>query len=275
MKEQNKHSYLKNKIFRSSALFITLALLMAACSPAVTEPTLDIQATLAHNVAGTLTAAAPTPIAVVLPTNTLAPTPIAVVLPTNTLAPSPTAVFSGLPAQVNVLNLIMRSGPSKLFERINAFPQGTQVTIMGKISNAEWVQVKDPQGGTGWMLTQFLSQVDLSGVPNIDVLTSLTISGNVVDTAGQGVDGIGITVIQANGSSQLRADTYSLSDGSFVVYLPDSSQGNWNVGTAGIKCTSRIMDANCNATGSVITPTYNITLPQTVTLTFIYDPTQP
>jgi len=266
MKDQNKHSFLINNILKRSAFFITVALLIAACSPAITEPTLDIQATLAHNVSGTLTAAAPNP-TVQLPT--------AASIPTNTQAPPPTAVYKGLPAQVNVQNIIMRSGPSTLFDKITSFPQGTQVTIMGKISNDEWVQVKDPQGGSGWMSAQFLSQVDLSGVPILAVPGSMTVTGNAKDTNNIGVDGLDVAVYQGNGADQRRTDTYTQQDGSFTVYLPGTSQGTWYVETVGTKCTSRVMDANCNKTGSITNPVLSITLPQTVTLTFIYDPNQP
>jgi hypothetical protein len=260
------NSYINYKAIKPILILILIVLSMAACSPVSTQPTLDIQGTLAANVAGTLTASAPTPAIMQIPS---------LPIPTITQAPQPTAIYGGLPALVNVLNIVMRSGPSTLFDRITTFPQGTQITIMGKISNNEWVMVKDPQAGLGWMSAQFLSPVDLSGVPIVNVPASYTITGNVLDMLDQGVDGIGLAVFQGNGADQRRADTYSALDGSFVVYLPDTSQGVWNVGTAGIKCTSRVMDANCNATGSIITPTYSIALPQTVSLLFNYDPAKP
>ncbi len=255
-----------NKILKPSILFITIALLIAGCSPTVAQPTLDIQSTLGANVAGTLTASAPT-------ATLIQPTSLPV--PTNTPPPAPTIVYNGLPAQVNVLNIIMRSGPSTLFDKITSFTQGTQLTIMGKISNNEWVMVNNPQGGFGWMSAQFLSQVDLSGVPVVPVPSSITITGNAMDTNNIGVDDLDVAVIQGNGTDQRRTDTYTQQDGSFTVYLPDTSQGNWYVEVVGTNCTSRIMDANCNKTGSITNPVLIIPLPQTVSITFIYDPNQP
>jgi len=254
------------RAFRLVTILITIAILMSACSPVVTEPTLDIQATLAANVSGTLTAAAP------IPTHQL---PTLAPFPTYTQSPQPTASYSGLPALVNVTSIILRSGPSTLFEKITTFPQGTEVTIMGKISNAEWVWVITPKASAGWMSAQFLSQVDLSGVPVVFVPSSITIIGNAMDTNNIGVDGLDVAVFQGNGADQRRTDTYTELDGSFTVYLPESSQGTWYVETVGTKCTSRIMDANCNHTGSITNPAFTVSLPQTVNITFIYDPNQP
>lgn len=266
MKDTNITTSKTGKIIKPSVLIMVFTLLVAACSPSVQGPTLDIQATLAAKVSGTLTAAAPVP--------SIQPTTIAPI-PTVTQSLQPTASFSGLQAVVGVTSIILRSGPSTLFDKITTFPEGTEVTIMGKIPNAEWVWVVTPKASSGWMSTQFLNPLDLTGVPNMDVPSSFTIKGNVLDMDAQGVDGIDVVVFQGDGSSQKRTDTYTASDGSFTVYLPDTSQGVWNVGTAGIKCTSRVMDAFCKTTGSIITPTFGITLPQTVPLLFNYDPNTP
>jgi hypothetical protein len=227
---------------------------------------LDIQATLSNKVSGTLTAAASTSTSQ-LPT--LAP------FPTYTQSLTPTVSYSGLPASVNVTSIVLRNGPSILFEKITTFPEGTQVTIMGRVPNAEWVWVITPKASSGWMASQFLSSHDLTGVPIIDVPSSITITGNVVDTSDLGVDGVDVAIFQGNGADRRRTDTYSGSDGSFTVYLPDTSQGVWNVEPVGIKCTSRIMDASCKSTGSITNPGFTVSLPQTIIISFIYDPNQP
>lgn len=265
MKDKNNNISISINNFRPLVLLI-IAAFVSACSPAVKEPTLDIQATLGANVSGTLTAAAPS--------DTEAQ-PTTLPIPTNTRTLSPTANYSGLPAQVNVLNIIMRNGPSTLFDKITTYPQGTQVTIMGKISINEWVWVEDPQGGSGWMSVQFLSPVDLSGVPSVAIPGSMTITGSAIDTNNIGVDDLDVAVIQGNGADQRRTDTYTEQDGKFTVYLPISSQGTWVVEIVGTKCTSRVMDTSCNHTGSITNPVLSINLPQTIKLTFIYDPTKP
>lgn len=249
-----------------AALLIAIVLLMSACSPAIAQPTLDIQATLAQKVSGTLTAAAPSS-TTALPT--LAP------FLTKTQSLTPTVSYNGLPASVNVSSIVLRSGPSTLYERIASFPEATQVTIMGRIPNSEWVWVNTPEGSSGWMAAQFLSPEDITGVPIIDVPSSITISGNAIDTSALGVDGINVAVFQGNGAERRRTDTYTGSDGSFTVYLPDTSQGVWNVEAVGIKCTSRVMDASCKSTGSITNPGFTVSLPQTITISFIYDPNQP
>jgi hypothetical protein len=125
------------------------------------------------------------------------------------------------------------------------------------------------------MSAQFLSQVDLAGVPSVAIPGSMTITGSALDTSNLGVDGIDVAVFQGNGADRLRTDSYTGSDGSFTVYLPDTSQGIWYVEAVGIKCTSRVMDVSCKSTGSITTPGFKITLPQTVMITFIYDPSKP
>lgn len=246
-------------------LILSFSLMLAACSASEPQPTLDLQGTLAAKVSGTLTAA-PT-----IDTQSTAITPI----PILTQTPFPTASFNGLPGLVNVASIVMRSGPSTLFDRITTYPQGSQVTVMGKTLNNEWVWVTTTEASQGWMSAQFLEITDLASVPVLEVGSSMTISGDAVDTNNAGVDGVNIAVFQGNGADRRRTDTYTGIDGSFTVYLPDTSQGIWNVEAVGIKCSSRVMDAFCKSTGSITNNGFSISLPQSISITFIYDPTKP
>ena len=254
---------LKKKLF--IPFILCFSFILGACSGSELQPKLDLQGTLAAKVSGTLTAA-PT-----INAQSTAITPI----PIQTQTPVPTASFNGLPGLVNVANIVMRSGPSTLFDRITTFPQGTQVTVLGRTLNDEWVWVTTTEASQGWMSAQFLEITNLASVPILEVGSSVTISGNAIDTDNNGLDGVNIAVFQGNGADRRRTDTYTGLDGSFTVYLPDTSQGIWNVEAVGIKCSSRVMDAFCKSSGSITNPGFLISLPQSISITFIYDPTKP
>jgi|GEM_PF-4121807 len=137
------------------AIRINITLPMAACSPPITQPIMDIQATLALKGAGIPAAEAPSV------TN---PIPSFTSFSTSTEFHSPTVSYNSLPALVNVFKINLRSGSCTQFDRISTFPEGNEVNIIERIPNSEWFQVISPIKFPGWMVSHFPCPVDLKDV---------------------------------------------------------------------------------------------------------------
>jgi serine/threonine protein kinase len=88
--------------------------------------------------------------------------------PTATrLSPSATVTIIMPPAVVaSATGLSLRAGPDERTERLNNYRQGTELKVLGKDEDQEWLQVQTPDGRMGWMKREFLLvYVDLSTVP--------------------------------------------------------------------------------------------------------------
>ena len=258
-------------------IIVAVILLVLACSVGRTREQPDIEATMAAGVAATQeVAASATPVPTLPPVPTQTPTPVPpTVPPTAPASPSPTLALTTVQAKVEVTSIVLRAGPSTLHSKLALYSQGTSVTVLGKAMGDDWVLVETPDGKTGWMSIVFLSEFDVRDIPVSPPTESLVISGRVVDTSDAPIDRINVAVWQDTTSSQSRTDANSGQDGTFYAYLPEGSQGDWNVGVVGIGCTSRIVDADCKYMGSFIPPTVTIQVPQTEPVTFVYDPTRP
>ena len=68
-----------------------------------------------------------------------------------------------------------------------------------------------------------------------------------------------------------RIDTVSEADGHFYAYVPVNSYTSWRVSIVGVRCGSRIADANCYVSNYfAIKENTDIVLPQLDPLEFIY-----
>ncbi len=61
------------------------------------------------------------------------------------------AAQAGAIATVNTGRLNVRTGPSTSFAIITSLPNRTQVTLVGRTSSNNWVQVRIPDGRVGWV----------------------------------------------------------------------------------------------------------------------------
>ena len=189
-------------------------------------------------------------------TPTSPPSPI---LPEPTNTPTPTYTptpHSGLilppipgdeiPALVSVEMLNLRSGPSTLFNIVDTYPEGTEITVRGKALGDEWVRVSTQNEETGWMLAIFLDlPVPIENIPIETDIQALIVYGKVVETTGYPIDGINLAISNPSVEEDIRTDAHSNNLGDFYAYLPPESNGVWQVSIVGINCESIVMDEDC------------------------------
>ena len=88
-------------------------------------------------------------------------TPTAVFTPTPTPSPTPPAI-----ARVTSASLNLRNGPGSQFSVIQEFPNGSELIILGKSQNDDWLNVRSQDNAEGWMATSYLGfDVDLDAIP--------------------------------------------------------------------------------------------------------------
>jgi hypothetical protein len=245
--------------------FVLLILLIAgqasACSPSQTAvPT--------EAVAATDTPEPPKP------TSTATAIP-----PTNTPQPTYTATFTATPhpvgtmnAQISSENLNLRAGPSTIYVILASYPKDTSLVVLGKAVGDEWVEVEMPDGKTGWMSVDLLVlDGEVAYLPIVDVPEGYLVTGQVIDSDAQPVDGADVAVLQRLSNTTLRSDSITNPEGYFYVYLPKQSIGYWEVQVVGIGCSSRIVDDNCNLKGYfVYTYRQLIQIPPISPMVFLY-----
>jgi hypothetical protein len=134
-----------------------------------------------------------------------------------------------------------------------AYPEDTAVVVLGKAPGDEWVFVQLSDGDTGWMSVQLLDlDGDVAYLPVEEVTDSQVISGRVIDSSAEPVNGVNIAVLKRLVDTTLRTDAYSGEDGTFYAYIPLDSTGNWEAQIVGVKCDSRIVDDSCNIDGYIV-----------------------
>ncbi len=226
-----------------------------------------------------LTPAEPTPMvyptlaAAVCPTEiplpTMEPT---IALPTSTPAPTATpAPVSMVSAAVKLDNFSLRSGPSRLFERIEQYTSGDVVNIFGREATNTWMLVTTEDYRTGWMRKDGLDvQGDTLLLPIYNVENAHLLRGHVYLADQTPAYGVGLHLSPAadvNGSRYDEAETNA--SGEWVFYIPLSEKGEWVVGPNSVTC------ANTNAavpTGPESCEIIgNMPFAQTVTLPYTTD----
>ncbi|MBA4386282.1 MAG: hypothetical protein C0410_16230, partial [Anaerolinea sp.] len=110
---------------------------------------------------GLLVSSTPTPI--FIPTNTMAAFPTEAVVATEiplptaippTATPEPTATpaqVAMISAEVTMDNYSLRTGPGRLFERVDTYTVGTVVSLLGREITNNWVLVQTNDSFSGWM----------------------------------------------------------------------------------------------------------------------------
>ncbi len=240
-------------------LCIPVLLILSACSlpNRIEEP----DAAIAEEVLEEIDVDCPPTAAPIIP---VCPTPIVIETPE---APLRTAfVSSG--------NLALRAGPSVAHPALGRFPMGAKVKILGKAPGESWVAVSVPGGQLGWMYAQYLG-IELSDpleqVAEIEPAQSKMIEGRVVDDSDKPIGNIGVSV--ALGGLVDYPD-FSDADGRFVVFVPDSQTGPWEVSIQGVGCLSRLVDEDCQLVNHVLrNPRQIYDWGQSNPLLFVYEAT--
>ena len=59
----------------------------------------------------------------------------------------------------------MRSGPGTVYDVVKSYAKGTEIAVVGKNPQGDWLQVKAPDGKRGWMAARLLTvNKNLAGV---------------------------------------------------------------------------------------------------------------
>ncbi len=195
---------------------------------------------------------------------------------TPTIMPSPIPPTATVPADIQAVvkpdGLNMREGPSPLHPIVATYKKGDTLTIVSRAKGNQWVRVLSNAGKTGWMYTPHLSfTVDINSAPIEEIEDSFNVKGMIADSNGQPIEGVSIALLPINGNQAFRIDTVSGDDGHFYAYVPVNSYTSWRVSIVGVRCGSRIADANCYVSNYfAIKENTDIVLPQLDPLEFVY-----
>lgn len=253
-------------------LFLFLLVYLTACTPECPPPSAeDIQ-----------TAIAQTEAAAVLPATGTPGSSIPTLTPPETSPPqaSITPTFAGpLSGRVSSTFLNLRSGPSTLHTWLGTFPEGTEISATGRISENEWVRVEleNAEGDiiTGWMAVAYLElDDDIEKLPIIYFPDSQRIQGRVETTAGELVNGVRISVIYRSAVEDLFHESISSTSGEFYTYLPEDMFGTLDIQITSIDCASIVMGADCELEGYIqVEWITQVVIPHTSRIVFLFEAT--
>jgi hypothetical protein len=218
---------------------------------------------------------APTITTAVFPTEAVIETEIP--LPTAippTATPSPTATpaqIAMISATIDMDNYSLRSGPGRLFERIDTYSTGTVVSLFGREFTNNWVLVKTEDNTAGWMNVIGLKSFgDINSLPLFKVDNAQILQGHVYLPGKIPASGVVIALdpVGSESSANTHQEGESDQSGVWAIYIPQDTTGEWQVGPSGVTC------ANSNA----VTPTAdgceiigNLPPSQEITLPFTPD----
>ncbi len=216
----------------------------------------------------------------IAPTNTIAAFPTEPVvteipLPTAvppTATPSPTATpaqISMISAEVTMDTYSLRSGPGRLFERIETYDSGAVVSLFGREITNNWVLVKTSDNYSGWMNVIGLKPYgDINALPLFKVDDAQVLQGHVYLPGRIPATAIQIAMSPSGSdSSTAPLESVSNQDGLWVIYLPKDTMGQWIVGPNAWVCA----DTNA-ATMTAEGCTLNGTLPSAQEITMPFSP---
>lgn len=237
---------------------LMLLVLAAGCGSASTDKQTATQVPKVTLIVSTLTPEPPTA------------TPEPTMTPTITPSPTPEWPMKGV---VVVENLNMRTGPSTAYTYIAGYPENTTVAVLATAPGGEWVRVETPDDKTGWMYVNFLDlNGDVDNLPREEITDSLIVSGKVIDSSGESIEGIDVAVIHRMFDSVVQINTLSNKYGEFYAYIPPVITGAWEVQIVGISCDSRIVNSSCSLSGYF---NYNnrayLELPPPAPVVFMYE----
>ncbi len=175
--------------------------------------------------------------------------------PTLTASPTPRPVLP-IPATVTFDNFILREGPGRLFDRVDMYDSGSQVTVLGRVMGDNWVLVQTADHCAGWMNTSGLDHLgNFDSLPLYHAQGAIMLSGHVWSANRSPVSGITVAVFPAGSSdNNLREDVTTGADGTWYAYLPGNSKGDWEVQV--VSCPAAMDLETCRETlpaGQVVT----------------------
>ena len=177
-----------------------------------------------------------------------------------------------VPATVTSQALVLRAGPNADEDSLGSYADGAVVAVLGRAPGGEWLEVVTPDGKRGWMSAAFLElSAPVGEVPETVSAVPASISGQVVDEAGEGIGGIVVAASSPDADETLRVEATTDADGAFVLDLAPGSTGIWTVEVAGVGCDSRIVNARCQLFGYyAATPAVAVEAPAEEPVTLAY-----
>jgi hypothetical protein len=187
-----------------------------------------------------------------IPTNTIAafPTePIAtteIPLPTMippTATPSPIATLSEVSmirADVDMDNYSLRTGPGRLFERVDTYSTGAVVKLIGRESTNNWVLVSTDNNNSGWMnLVGLKPYGEIHSLPIFKVDNAQILRGHVYLPGKIAASGVGVSIAQKGETLSLsHDDSNTNAAGEWAIYLPVKTSGDWIIGPNSVVCSN-------------------------------------
>jgi hypothetical protein len=145
-------------------------------------------------------------------------------------------------------NVVFHDNPGHLSAKLGVFPDNSPLTVLGRTPGGEWLMVKTADNRVGWVFEKLVESTgpETSTAPLINPTGVLVVRGHLVDTAGAPVSGVQFSVVQADGSDEMRTDAMTDADGVFYAFLPLESRGSWWISYTAISCESNKMDATCS-----------------------------
>ena len=184
-----------------------------------------------------------------------------------------TILTQTVPATVTSQALVLRAGPDVDESSLGSYADGTIVAVLGQAPGGEWFEVATPDGLRGWMAADFLElSAPAEEVPeSAEAALPVSVSGQVVDEAGEGIGGIVVAAGSPDADEASRVEATTGADGAFVLELAPGSTGTWTVEIAGVGCDSRIVNDRCQLFGYfAATPAVEVDLPAEEPVTLAY-----
>lgn len=165
----------------------------------------------------------------------------------------------------------VRTNPGYLFPIGGMVQSETPLTILGRTPGNEWLYVQTPTGIYGWVYVKLFNEDDrILEAPLVEPGEVQIVRGLLLDQAGKPVSGVQFALTQGSGNNPPRNDAITDENGVFLAYMPLNSSGTWVVSYVAISCDSNVMDANCNANGTVEPVLQQISLPSDQVIAFTW-----
>lgn len=199
-----------------------------------------------------------------LPTSTVSALPTEPV-PTPLPTPAPTATdvtFIPFDATVMFDSYILRSGPGRLFSRVDMYLSHTVVTAIGRVAGRDWVLVQTADNQSGWMNRAGLESIgSFDTLPLLQLPNTVVLKGHVWNPDKSPAGYIGVSIQPAgNSNPDLMEHVMTAVDGSWYAYLPAGSKGQWLVGPDSYGCPPTVPTGQCSLPGTFPEP-QTVTLP--------------
>ena len=176
-----------------------------------------------------------------------------------TLTPASTATSEPfIPFSVTTWadNVLLRSNPGHLFDKLAILPKGTSLRVTGRAMGGEWLMVQTGDNRSGWVSTRYVEAGahDPERAPEVRPADALLVRGRVSDANGLPVSGIQYAIVQGSGSNAPRTDAMTDASGVFYAFMPASTKGTWWVSYTAISCESNIMSPDCSTWNGTSNP---------------------